>query len=54
MIGWPQLIMISIIFLSLGVCAAKHGEPRKDYNIGISILDTALMITLLWWGGFFN
>ena len=54
MMEWPQIILISIVFLNLGVRAAKHGEPRGDHNVGVAIIDVALLFSLLWWGGFFN
>lgn len=49
----PQIIYIVLVGIGLLITAAKHGEPKGDYNIGVQIIADGLMIGLLIWGGFF-
>jgi uncharacterized membrane protein len=51
----PQIIMI--VLLSIGIVSGlmKHGEQRKDkYSVWSSLFGAALMVALLWWGGFWG
>lgn len=51
----PQLILLGLMILALGITLAKHGQPKNDkYNFGISLIANAIEIGLLYWGGFFN
>ena len=51
----PQIIMIALWALSLGVTMSKNGEPRTDnHNVGWSLVTLAIYATLLWWGGFWS
>ncbi len=53
--GWPQGIYLVILFL--GVCqhASKNGQPRTgSYDLGTALISAALILSLLWWGGFFS
>jgi len=55
MMGWPQITMLVLLALSLGVCLAKHGEPRNsNYSFWISLFSASLQVWLLWEGGFFS
>jgi len=51
--GAPQIIFIVIASIELLVHAIKHGEIR-EFNISMRIIDTTLMVGLLFWGGFFG
>jgi hypothetical protein len=51
--GWPQITMVVLMALGLGISLAKHGEPREPYSFGTALLGTALAAGLLWAGGFF-
>lgn len=54
-IGWPQGIILGLMLLADGMALAKHGEPKEsDYNILASLAGTAIMVGLLYWGGFFK
>lgn len=53
-IGWPQAIYLALTFMSLGIVAARNGEPREPYSLGLQCVTTALAFGLLWWGGFFS
>lgn len=54
-IGPPQIIFLALTFISSGIYLAKHGEPKTGaYNFGISLLSDAIVLGLLYWGGFFT
>lgn len=53
--GIPQIIMIIVIGLNLGINLAKNGEPRDgDYSFGIALIGAAIEVGILYWGGFFQ
>lgn len=53
--GIPQIIMICLYMLVIGENLAKDGEPRdSNYSFFGSLLGTAIVTGLLWWGGFFG
>ncbi len=53
-IGWPQAIYLFLTVLALGFVVANHGRQRDPYNAPASIVATALVLSLLYWGGFFS
>ena len=51
----PQMILLFLFFMSLGVSIAKHGQPKEgNYSVRDNVISLAIVITLLWWGGFFD
>jgi hypothetical protein len=51
----PQILIIALYTLSLGICLAKDGEPRDGtYNFGSALIATAIIFAILIWGGFFK
>lgn len=52
--GWPQYAYLGLFFLGLGVGLAKHGEPRDPHNVWTDLLAGALVLWLLYMGGFFK
>jgi len=52
----PQIILIALMAMGLGMHIVKHGEERKytEYNWIAFLLSRIIWIALLWWGGFFN
>lgn len=53
--GIPQILMIAIYMLSLGMHLAGHGKPRAGaYNFWSALIATAIVFALLIWGGFFK
>jgi hypothetical protein len=51
----PQLIVLAIHMLSLGIDVAKDGQPKTGkHKFTGSIFGSAVAIALLWWGGFFH
>lgn len=54
-VGWPQGIMLALLFLSICVHASKNGQPREGhYDLGTALLSAAITVGLLFWGGFFE
>ena len=54
-LGIPQIIMLAILFINLGIAVSRHGEVHEEkYNAGIYFISTCITLALLWWGGFFG
>lgn len=53
-LGWPQIIYMLLVALSFGVTVAKHGEPRDPHNCLTQLIGIAIVLPLLYWGGFFG
>jgi hypothetical protein len=52
---WPQLTYLAITVVGLSIYAARHGQPRKDkYNVGTSLIAVVIVLTILYFGGFFR
>ena len=53
--GIPQICLIVLIALGLGISLAKHGEPRDDtYNFFTTLISSLIYVGLLILGGFFK
>ena len=53
--GWPQYTYLALVFLSLGISIANHGQPETGKkNAWYSIIAMAIVLPLLWAGGFFG
>lgn len=52
----PQIIVLVLVVLALGMELAKHGEVKKatKYNFWTTFFAQAVTIALLYWGGFFD
>ena len=51
----PQLIVISIGMINLGMEISKHGKQEtKKYNWWASLLATLIYWTILYYGGFWT
>jgi len=50
----PQIVLIALYSLSLGISMAKHGKPREPYNFWTSFLAVIIEVAILWWGGFWR
>lgn len=51
----PQIIMIALLGMDLGMHMVKNGEPREGtYSFPIQLVATLMEIGLLVWGGFFG
>jgi len=52
--GWPQITVVVLLAMGLGVAAAKHGEPNGNWSFGWALIGVALEVWLLIEGGFFE
>ena len=50
----PQIVLIVLYSLSLGISMSKHGKPREPYNFWTSFLAVIIEVAILWWGGFWR
>lgn len=57
----PQIIVLALWGISLGVHLAKHGEPRievdgsqQKYSFTKDVIRVSIWSGLLYWGGFFG
>jgi hypothetical protein len=50
----PQLVFLLVVIMELIIFTVKHGQSRDDYNAFVKVLDLAILIALLAWGGFFG
>lgn len=51
----PQLIVLFLIVLSLGVSMARHGRKKIGrHSLWWELLDFIMLVGLLYWGGFFH
>lgn len=53
---WPQLSILCLAFMDLGISLAKDGESKKEqkYSFLRNLLGAAIMVSLLYAGGFFS
>lgn len=52
--GWPQITIIVMSALGVGIHLAKHGQPREGkFNLFIATAVAAAEIYVLKQGGFF-
>lgn len=52
--GWPQITIIVVLLLNSWVFASKHGQPRGNYNFAYNLIDDAVLLFILYSGGFFT
>lgn len=51
----PQITLIAILALGLGLALAKHGEPiTGKHNFWGTLIGDAILVSILIWGGFFR
>ena len=51
----PQIIMIALLAMSIGIGLAKRGEPRKEkHNFWLSVFCVFAEAGILYSGGFFS
>lgn len=54
-VGIPQIIVIAIYAICLGVSLADDGKTKmKEESFLGSLIAEGIMLGLLWWGGFFG
>jgi hypothetical protein len=50
----PQIIFIVLMAVDLLGTAYLHGKPRAPWNLCIKLVDVAIVVGVIWWGGFFE
>ena len=52
---WPQVTMIVLLALKVGIHLAKHGEPIPfRYSFYKSLFGVGVFVTILWFGEFWG
>ncbi len=52
---WPAIILIIGRATVFGVHCANHGQDTgRKFNCVNSLINTAVLFSILWWGGFFD
>lgn len=51
-IGWPEVILLALLFLGMGDAIASDGE-MEERSAFSNILGVIILLLLLWWGDFF-
>lgn len=49
---WPQLTVLAMFFIGIGISLAKLGQPKKDTYDLSDIIAPFVMLWLLYMGGF--
>jgi len=53
--GFPQIILLSLIGLNLLISSYLHGKPKEgNHSVFVSIVGVTIYLTLLYFGGFFD
>lgn len=56
-IGWPQLILVTLMIIELVGVAVSHGKYKPEsswkYNFWVSSIQWLIVVALLSLGGFF-
>ncbi len=51
--NWPQITMIVLLTLGVGIALAKNGEDRPPYSAWAAIIGATIQAAVLYAGGFF-
>ena len=52
---WPQITMIALYGINLGVGLVSHGKPREgNHNFFSFLISTIIAATVLYYGGFWQ
>lgn len=50
-----KILLIAFYAINLLLFANMHGKPKGGtYNFWTGLIDTGIIMGLLWWGGFFG
>lgn len=56
--GWPQIVVIVLVSVGLLEAARDHGKPKEGVwakdNFWLSLLSAAILVSLLYFGGFWG
>ena len=50
----PAIIILILVFIEICTAMALHGKPKGKWNSGATLLNEAIIVGLLYWGGFFS
>ena len=54
-VGWPQGIYLGLIALGIVINALKQGQFKVvEFDVKARLLGAAILLPLLYWGGFFG
>jgi hypothetical protein len=52
---WPQITVIVLLILGLGVAIGTHGNPKEgNKSFWETFINSFITTALLYWGGFFD
>jgi hypothetical protein len=51
---WPQIIIIALCAMEFGISLAMHGKSRGLHSAWFKSFDIAVLVWLLYEGGFFG
>lgn len=51
---WPQITIIALSAMALGIALVKHGEPKGLWSWPATLFGVALEAWLLYMGGFWS
>jgi len=52
---WPQIIMIVLLAVGIGIDLQRHGEEKKGrHSAWTTFIGAAITAAILWWGGFWS
>lgn len=53
--GWPQFVYAALLVLGIGLEMGRNGKPKTgNHDLVSSILATAFIVSILYYGGFFK
>lgn len=53
--GIPQIILLVLTMLGLGINLVRHGQPKEGVeSFWVFFSSSIILFSLLYWGGFFN
>ena len=53
--GWPQFAYLALLFIGLGLSLERDGKPKEGrHSLIVDVIATAIVVAILWAGGFFG
>lgn len=52
--NWAVWAILASYIFGIWIAADKHGEPKGDHDVKVTIIGSVIGIWLLWCGGFFS
>lgn len=51
---WPQVLIIALFSADVGLAMGLHGMPKGFYNFFTTLIADAIILGILYAGGFFH